>query len=162
MVMPPGSPYPQPGAPFPQPGAPYPQPGAPYPQAPTKIPGVVLAAGIIWIVFGGLGILGGVMSLGAGASGIAQLGIAVAFLIAGIQTVTGKAKDTLGNAIGSFIIAGLGLLGTLVLSSIGGRLGGDFIGVLVMIAVINCGALVTAGILALVGRERYRAWRATR
>jgi hypothetical protein len=66
------------------------------------MPGTVKAAAIIWIVVGALGALGQLLSLGAGGfrpQSIVHLAIAVAFIVAGVQTISGKAKDTLGNGI---------------------------------------------------------------
>ena len=84
-----------------------------------SFPGTVTAAGAIWILFGGIGVLGTVLNLmGMGAQG-AQGGnpaagacpacvgglIAAAFLHVGLQSVRGQAKDTLGNGIGSIVLS---------------------------------------------------------
>src|SRR5689334_3619558 len=93
-----------------------------------SMPATVLWAGILWIVYGALQIISvvvGVVLAGqrAGQPAVTpQVGcgllFGIAFAYVGYQTVTGTAKDTLGNAIGSL---GLGLLvtGVLVLVLIG-------------------------------------------
>src|SRR4051794_41003528 len=101
--------------------APSPRRGAPFPSG-------VRLAGIIWIGFGALGIIGALfnfaMSFGnaaaaqgrgaGGAPNFCSLGcgliIPIVFLMVGIQTVKGTAKGVLGNAIGS-IVFGLLYLG---------------------------------------------------
>lgn len=120
------------------------------------MPGSVKTAAILWIVFGGLGVLGQALSLVGGgfqARSLISLAISVAFVIAGIQTISGKAKDTLGNGIGSIVLGGLGLILILVAMA---ALGLHYV---VLIGLLNSGGLVLAGILALVGRAGYKEWR---
>ena len=136
------------------------------PPAP-KFPGVVLAAGITWIVLGGIILYQGVVGLALFADDTARFrGVALdppmqdrvrgfgaglilfggAFILAGILSVRGAASDTLGKGIGSI------LSGVFVAVIIGGPsldIRGGGIGV----------GLVVAGILALVGRSEYLAWR---
>jgi hypothetical protein len=152
-----------------------------------RLPGQARAAGIIWIVFGGIILLNAAVSLlvalalappeeRAPAMGGAVCGMLFAGLIGGvfihvgIQTVSATAKDTLGNGIGSILIGvflGLCALGIMVAAELTGwrRRGGDLRTQDVIIAVVNllaaCG-LVVAGVLALVGRDGYRAYRAYR
>src|SRR5262249_3071463 len=93
----------------------------------VPFPAGVMAAGIIWIAFGVLGItssiLGFVLNAGraapgqgpsSGAGGGCGLLVAIAFLVVGIQTVKGTAKGSLGNGIGSVVFGllygGLALL----------------------------------------------------
>ena len=121
------------------------------------MPGSVKTAAILWIVFGGLGLLGQLMSLasgGFGTRGILGLVISVAFVVAGIQTISGKAKDTLGNGIGSIVLGGLALLLIMLAAAAVG------LHWTVLLGMLNSGGLVLAGILALVGRAAYREWRA--
>src|SRR5215208_4099316 len=83
----------------------------------VPFPGGVKAAGIIWIAFGTLGLIGQGISFALGAAGGAAQGgprppggnacgvgcgvlFALVFLLVGIQTVKGTAKSTLGNGIG--------------------------------------------------------------
>ena len=125
------------------------------------MPGVVKAAGIIWIVVGGLGLLGQLMSLGAGfrPQNILGLAIAVAFLVCGIQTVMGKAKDTLGNGIGSIVI---GLLNGGFLGYAASNLPSAMAGAMMLFGAPVVLGLLVGGILALVGRTGYKEWRAQR
>lgn len=126
-------------------------------------PGTAIAAGIIWIIFGGLQTLGGVMSLvtslGAGGAGligaILPLLIGAGFLVVGIQTVIGKAPDTLGNGIGSIVI---GVIFSAALFGLSEMFG--FMGAMFALAIGLQLSLVVAGILALVSRPRYKAWAA--
>jgi hypothetical protein len=135
-------------------------------------PSVVTAAGVLWITFGCLTILGMAMSFlsavivaankggqaGAGAISGAACGsiigglIAFLFIRVGIQNVRGAARDTLGNGIGSILFA---LLPLAVAAYFASR--GEFIeaGIEGMVAAI----LLAAGILALAGRSQYKVWR---
>jgi hypothetical protein len=141
--------------------------GAPFPTS-------VTAAGVIWIVMGSLILLGGVINLlaavaggGAAPAGAQMCGVLLialfggAFLMVGVQSVRGTARDTLGNGIGSIIFAVIvGGAGALVLA--GGAIVGGVVGATAMfIAVINlleAAALLIAGVMALVGREGYKTW----
>jgi hypothetical protein len=148
-----------------------------------SFPGIVRAAGIIWIGVGGLELLNAVAN--AVMAGMNQNqnpgsvggvccagGIGIAFLVCGIQTVTGKATDTLGNAIGSLAL-GLLLLGLGVLVGFGGAILGAnpnanananglpavvFVILGVITSVLGL-TLILAGVLALMGRARYKEWR---
>jgi hypothetical protein len=142
--------------PFRPPEAPTAPPPQPYHQA-TQLdrPGVVTAAAIIWIVFGGLGILGQLFTLLAGRfSGIVGLLIAIGFLVAGIQSLTGKSKDQLGNGIGAIVIGALSLLVGFAVAGFARN------GVVLGLILLQAGAMITSGILALSGRSAYKAWRA--
>ena len=146
----------------------------------VPFPVPVRIAGVIWIVFGGLIVMGAALTLltslsrpqvpNAGAQtagnvcqGLFQLLIGAAFLFVGVQTVKGTAKDTLGNAIGSIILGALNggfgfvlVLGALALA------GGGMAALAVVLGGISVLAglgLITAGVLALVGRKEYRAWK---
>jgi hypothetical protein len=78
-----------------------------------------------------------------------------AFIFVGIQTILGIAKDTLGNGIGSIIFG--------VLNG-GAGLGQALTKEYFQSAVsFLCGiGLLTAGVLALVGRDGYKRWRRAR
>ncbi|HEY2787698.1 MAG TPA: hypothetical protein VGJ05_22260 [Fimbriiglobus sp.] len=138
--------------------------GSPYPV-------IVRIAAVLWIGFGALGLIGGMIQLGqAGAqrgNGQSTGGpccgfvIAIAFIVVGYQTLTGKAKDTLGNGIGSILIgllylaiAGVLFAAVRVRAQFGGEV--NFIAVFVGLIGIS---LILAGMLAIVGRENYKAWR---
>ena len=144
------NPYQPPSAPTqPPPQHPYGQPNQPMV---TSRPGTVTAAAILWIIIGGLGILGQLGGLIFGSiAAVLGLLIAIAFLVVGIRTLTGGQKDTLGNAVGSLVFGGMTLLAALGLASTNGAI------VLVLI-LPQAIALVVAGILALSGRQQYRDW----
>jgi hypothetical protein len=132
-------------------------------------PTSITAAGIIWIIFGGLllvnlvihlFLLGLVAAGAAPAEAVAVSGncftliatlFAVPFLYVGVLSVKGTARDTLGNSIGSLafgvINVGFGWAGLLEGS---------------VASLINLGTgigLVVAGILTFRGRADYQAWR---
>ena len=130
-------------------------------QPEPKFPGIVLAAGIIWIVVGSaillatvLAVLVSVLIRGEGSAeslflwcwvGVCFSPFGGAFLFVGVQTVRGTAPDTLGNGIGSIIFSGL--FGWLDLTQ----------------PICWPGlALIVAGVLALVGRSQYKVWRKAR
>jgi hypothetical protein len=132
-------------------------------------PTTVTIAGIVWILFGGvifLNLLVLLLLMYADAAG-GQVGAAVAggvcggliiglfgaaFIFVGVQSVRGTARDTLGNGIGS-IIFGLLNFGSGGLQASGGHMIQAGIGFLAGVG------LLTAGILALVGRGDYKTWR---
>ena len=135
-------------------------------------PTTVTIAGIAWIIFGGLIIVNLLVFLlfmfvmAAGAQG-GERGAAVAggvcggflfglfgavFIHVGIQSVRGTARDTLGNGIGS-IFFGLLNVGSGLLQAGSGQVIQGGVGF-----VLGAG-LIAAGVLALVGRSDYKAWR---
>jgi hypothetical protein len=140
----------------------------------APFPPVVLIAGVAWILFGGLGLANAVAALallGAtppeqrpGATCAVPLSIlfAVAFIVVGFQGIMGTAKDTMGNGVGSILFGLLNLgFGALLLAgsvTIAGAeelawlIGGGF-------SVAAGLGLLAAGVLALVGRQDYLAWR---
>lgn len=145
----------------------------------VPFPTSVRVAAVLWIIFGALAITGNLISFalttarqaapgarpGAGAGGGMLCGviIGVAFLAVGIQTLKGTAKGTLGNAIGSLIMGALYLLGMVAIAAaaFGRQLGpGEAIVLVVLAAFIGflAIALLSAGVLALVGRSAYEAW----
>jgi hypothetical protein len=140
---------------------------------------VVLAAGVIWIVFGSLVLLNFALTMlillaftppelrGPIMSGAVCVGLIVAlfggvFIHVGVQSISGTAKDTLGNGIGSIIfgalIGGLSLVALLGTAAVrGGNVGGGVLQAAINLVV--AAALLAAGVLALIGRDGYRAWR---
>ncbi len=136
-------------------------------------PMTVMAAGIFWIVLGAVLVLALLVAL-AGAFFIAQgrqekgevvfgglctglfIGlIGGAFIFVGVQTILGSARDTLGNGIGSIIFGVLN--------------GGAGLGQVLTreyfhsaVSILCAVGLLTAGVLALVGRNPYKAWRRSR
>jgi hypothetical protein len=147
----------------------------------VPFPTGVKVAGILWIGFGVLALVGQLLSFalnmagaaaqgGPGAPGGNMCGVgcgvlfAIVFLVAGIQTVKGTAKGTLGNGIGSLLF-GL-LYGVVAVFVIGlgasGRLppGNEaLMYVAGAVAAALAVALLTAGILALMGKSAYEQWR---
>ncbi len=125
------------------------------PPSAAKFPMIVLAAGIIWIVVGSaillgafvLAVLVSLLPRDEGRTLLLMVGLCfspfgVAFIFVGVQTVRGTAADTLGNGIGSIIFSGL--FGWLDLTQ----------------PICWPGlALIVAGVLALVGRSKYKIWR---
>jgi hypothetical protein len=90
------------------------------------------------------------------------MAISGSLVFAGVQTLRGAAKDTLGNAIGAIVLGvlNLGCGGVLIVAGFG--LGG--LGTVVAIAIGALGVAVGLGlagtaILALVGRTQYLSWR---
>jgi hypothetical protein len=139
---------------------------------PTAFPITVTLAGIGWIVFGSLILIGlifmllgmfvfaGAQKNGAEAGGViggALCGgligglFGAAFIFVGVQSVRGTANDTLGNGVGSIIFAFLDF-GLAALNAAENPLQSGIYGL--------CGfGLLAAGILALIGRSQYKAWR---
>jgi hypothetical protein len=141
---------------------------------PPGFPASVRAAGVLWIVFGGIGLLGvflsfGVLVASAGrATGPNFCGvlIPVVFLIVGIQTVSGSINSMVGPAVASLVFGCIYLgLGALVaVLGVGALADARHIepAILVIAAMILVGLgilLVTAGTLALVGKDRYFLWK---
>ena len=141
--------------------SPPPEPVSP---AEPKFPRVVKAAGIIWIVVGGLilvvtlALVIDVLVLGHGPDGM--VGAAVVFtgpclallggvvLTFGVRTVRGRAGYMLAKGVASIIFGVL--------------LGGPELVSLNPVAACFFLPLFVPGILALVGRADYKAWRNSR
>jgi hypothetical protein len=146
----------------------------------------VSIAAITWIVFGCLILISGAINLVmqmtvlaapgkvanpgvAAASGTCGVVIIVlfgaAFLFVGVQSIRGTASDTLGNGIGSIIFGVLNLScgGSALVGLSGGMVRGGpaaiVVGIGAAINVLGGLALLTAGVLALIGRSQYLAWK---
>jgi hypothetical protein len=149
----------------------YEEPESDYERGPPY-PGMVRAAGIIWIVFGGLILLNlGILLLmmfvlaQKGAAEAAMVGGVVGavivglfggvFIHVGVQSVAGTATDTLGNGIGSIIFALLNFAGAVAQAGNGNVIAA-------VVSFLCGGGLLAAGILALIGRADYKAWRRAR
>jgi hypothetical protein len=137
----------------------------------ASVPGSVIAAGIVWIIFGCLSIADAFIQMsvaGQNAKGEVKgkafvnpqswccgIIIGAVFLHVGGQSVRGTAKDVLGNAIGSILFGvlytGIGIA-LLFTSSAGLLLAYVFLFVLAL-------PLYAAGALALVARSDYKAFR---
>jgi hypothetical protein len=148
------------------------EPEAEYDDEPG-FPATVMAAGIFWIALGAVLVLALLVAL-AGAFFMAQgrqekgevvfggictglfFGlIGAAFIFVGVQSVLGTARDTIGNGIGSIIFGVLN----------GGAGLGQILTLQYIQSVVSflCGVgLLAAGVLALVGRNQYKAWRRAR
>lgn len=150
---------------FPPPA--YAQPPQPFgagmvPQVLSR-PGSITAAAIMWIIYGGLSLLGNLLSLGnahVGMQTFIGFAIAFAFLVGGIQLIGGKARGALGLGITSIILGALVLIACLALGSLVRGMGAAS-GVLAVIGLIFGGYLIVAGILGCSGNAKYKAWRAT-
>jgi uncharacterized membrane protein HdeD (DUF308 family) len=144
-----------------------------YEPAPRQLPATVLTAGIVWILIGGLILLNGLITVvllmatagapdaPAEAKGILAGGsctvllialFGAAFILVGVQTVKGTAKDTLGNSIGSLVFGALVIAGGIVNMARGEVIPAG-------IGILAAAGLIAAGVLALIGRADYRAWR---
>jgi hypothetical protein len=150
------------------------------PVAGPEYPRTVRIAGFVWIFFGGLVLLGAALSLvmtavvasgrapeaaGGVCAVVFALFIGGVFVFVGIQSVQGTARDTLGNGIGSLIF-GLIYLGYGVVMVLGGVAaagtglpGGAVLAIFGGVFVLGGAGLLAAGVLALVGRQDYKAWR---
>jgi hypothetical protein len=142
-------------------------------RTPARFPGTVRTAGAIWIAFGclcllfymGMLVLSAAVSLEPwtprmmrdatellACSGILLGPFAAAFVIVGVQTVTGIARGTGANAAGSIMFGVFAFALTVALAA-REEFGQASVGL-----VAGC-SLVAAGILALLGRKDYHAWR---
>ncbi len=158
-------------APQGQPGYP-PQQHAPQPFAPMaaafaprhSLPGTAIAASVIWLIYGLLGLLGNLTTLAAGGrvqpSSIIGLSLAVMFLVWGIQTMTGKLRSLLGPAITGIVLGGLTVLAFVFLGILAH--GFHLPMWLFAIGAIVGGLQIVAGILGCVGNRAYKEYRATR
>jgi hypothetical protein len=140
-------------------------------------PVTVTIAGIAWIAFGGLILLNLLVVLlilfvaaagqqgggrgafvAGGVCGALLLGLfGAVFIHVGVQSVRGTARDTLGNGIGSIIF------GVLNLGAGAAQAGAAQVGAAQVIQAgvgfLAGAGLIAAGVLALVGRNDYKAWR---
>jgi hypothetical protein len=136
----------------------------------TSCPQTILLAGWVWIIFGAVGLLNTganlMLSLSRDSNQGAEvcpaiLGLlfALVFIHVGVQSLGGKAKDTLGNGIGSIVFGLLnGFFGVALLNrALTGR---DVVsGIIGGVCLLAALGLITAGGLALAGRNEYKAWR---
>lgn len=142
------------------------------------LPTLARAAGIIWVVFGGLILLNfaatvlialaftprvaeGVVVAAVLCVGVVAALFAGAFIYVGVQTLTGMARDTLGNSIGSLIFGALVVAAAFNPQARGGLEGAPRV-IGMMINVLCGGGLITAGVLALIDRDKYRMYRRAR
>ncbi|MEO8698509.1 MAG: hypothetical protein ABI867_00665 [Kofleriaceae bacterium] len=162
----PGYPPPQPQQGYPPPGwQPAPAYGAPSFTPRHKIPGLAVAASIIWIIYGGLALIGNLLTLAAsggrtGTPGFVGIAISVGFLVAGIQTLMGKAKGLMANGIVSIVLGGLAAVAFLLLGALIRGFHAPM--VLILVGVLFGALLITAGILALMANKSYKEFRQTK
>jgi hypothetical protein len=135
------------------------QPPMPSMQPPGR-PGTITAAGILWIIYGSLGLLGSLLTLRAAAGPMmfVQLFVAIAFLSGGIQAVTGRVSTLLATGIVSIIWGVMNLLAIFALSALVRGLHAE-VALLSAVGLFLGGMLITAGILACVGNAKFKAWR---
>jgi hypothetical protein len=126
----------------------------------SRPPGRARTAAIIWVTTGALGLPNMILLAVAGALGAAieSMIVSIAFLFVGYQTLGGKAKDTLGNGVGSIGLGVLGLVVHTVLLAVAASGGSS---ALLVLGIVLDVALIAAGILALQDRRQYVAWRTT-
>lgn len=135
-------------------------------------PRTITAAGVLLIVFGCLVLVNLLVSLasafvlaqkaGGRDSGAFMAGsvcglifvglIGAVFIQEGVRAARGTLRDTIGTGIASILFGVLGLAGAVLAVAGGGILQAAFAG---MVGAM----LVTAGVLALVGRSPYKLWR---
>lgn len=139
-----------------------------------RFPGTVMASGIIWIGFGTLNLLGTMLifanvAANPGARPTAPCcagGIGIAFLVCGLQTVLGKASDTLGNSIGSLVFGLIYMLLAAGVAAFGGAVVGkqnaandaEMLFLVIFLGSIGF-TLEVAALLGFMGRTAYRDWR---
>jgi hypothetical protein len=138
----------------------------------APLPSSVKVAGITWIAIGCFSVLNAALTLALSAAsapggvcpGLIGFLVGGVFIHAGLQTVRGTARDTLGNGVGSLFFGLLNLGVGLMLVGVGlaGQEQGSGIAVVAAVAgvvsVLAGISLLAAGVLALVGRSQYRAW----
>jgi hypothetical protein len=129
-------------------------------------PRIITIAGWVWIIDGGLDLLLLASCAISGAipdrfammdqfptsfvTRLAPVVLGIGFLFVGVQTVRGRARDTLFSGLGAIVIGLLPFL--LAFNSL----------TLGLLRLLDGGTLLAAGILALLGRREYKAWRAAR
>jgi hypothetical protein len=106
----------------------------------------VRAAGIIWIAFGCL-ILPFVLPMSNPASMFLVAAFGAAFIFVGAQTTSGRARDVIGNGIGSLVFGFSAMTGGATMLPWGA-----------VLSVIGL-PLFAAGVCALIGRNEFKNWR---
>jgi hypothetical protein len=103
------------------------------------------SAGWMWVVFGGLMILVGLLAVALTSDFViflTAIAMGLPFAYIGIRTIRGIAKDTIGNSLGSILIGAFGLY------SSDDKTGGGALFIM----------LIVVGMLALIGRKSYLEW----
>ena len=125
----------------------------------TTFPGVMTAAGILWILagVGCIGLFGLIRLLGAPTDGSGWfILLGAAFFIAdGVQLILGRFRDPLTDGILSILIGVAALvMGFVQFTPVGGLF------LWIAIHAVLSAVFFVPGILALVGRRQYLAWKA--
>jgi fucose 4-O-acetylase-like acetyltransferase len=130
-------------------------------------PKTVSIAGIIWIVFGGwiiliAGLVYAVERPGA-TFPLSMWGFifGAAFVYVGVHTVRGTARAMGGNGVGSIVLAVLILIHLFsVVVALPNQKDAILVASIIDAGMATVGAVgfLAAGVLALLGRENYRAW----
>jgi hypothetical protein len=134
----------------------------------ARIPGTVIAAGIIWVVFGSLSVLGSIFQLIVNADVHGGAPIAVStpicgllfggvFILVGVQSIGGTARGVRGNGIGSLLFGGL-YTAVGVVSFFFSEKSYAIVGVFALFLAL---VLYLAGTLALIAEGDYKAYRRT-
>ena len=127
-----------------------------------KIPGMAIAASIIWIIYGGLALIGNLFALAGsggrtGTPGILGITISAAFLVAGIQTLMGKSKGLMANGIASIVVGALAAIAFLLVGALVRGFHPPM--VLIVVGLLFGALLITGGILALIANKPYKEYR---
>lgn len=138
------------------------------PPVQTTNPGSAKAAAILWIIAGAAAIILGLLSIANFSVGtIITLFVGVAFLVTGIQTLTGTVSGIMGAGIASIILAAIAILigaSAFIVGAGAAGAGGGALGAIIMIAgaiyLFGGAFLLIAGILAIVGCKKYLRWKA--
>jgi hypothetical protein len=114
---------------------------------------LAIAAGWIWILHGAICFAMTPLAIPTGRGSsvglVLIMGIGAALFYVGIRTVKGRAEDTLGNGIGSIVV---GILEN-------GPPSGIHAGLTLATLHVFAWSLILAGLLALIGRDKYKTWR---
>jgi hypothetical protein len=125
---------------------------------PAPFPGIMLAAAILWILAGaaymGLFALSRVLQLPFEATELWLLAGAAFFISDGVQLLRGRFRDPLSDGVITILI-GLFFLGSGFLNA-----GPDGDIIHVVVAIFFGLVFLVPGILVLVGRKSYLAWKA--
>jgi hypothetical protein len=116
---------------------------------------LILANGLytLAVVYGGVGGGRGAVAVGGGI-GVGLLTLfGAAFIHVGLQSITGTAKDTMGNGIGSLVFAALQFGSAFwAMSLVGFQL-------LLLVQILAGAGLLLAGVLALLARAEFLDWK---
>ena len=130
------------------------------PSANVPFPRGAKIAGIIWMSFGAIGVLLGILSFiasnGVESGGCCGVIISLALAIIGEQAFNGKAMCLLSSGIGSIIFGLIFGVGSIAVIALNQQV--EWIAVGASITIFSM-ALLVAGYLALTSRSDYERWR---